>query len=65
VAESFGSNAERYDRSRLFQAAGCRVLGVDPDERMAPKNTLLSPACRRGRMFLMRHNMTRPPSCMR
>jgi SAM-dependent methyltransferase len=67
MAESFGTNAERYDRSRptyprelidriaaaspgpevldvgigtgiaarLFQAAGCRVLGVDPDERMA------------------------------
>jgi SAM-dependent methyltransferase len=67
VAESFGLNAERYDRARpgypaalverivaaspgrdvldvgcgtgitarLFQAAGCRVLGVDPDERMA------------------------------
>jgi SAM-dependent methyltransferase len=67
VAESFGSDAERYDRSRprypqalidrvvaaspghemldvgcgtgivarQFQAAGCRVLGVDPDERMA------------------------------
>ena len=67
IAESFGSDAERYDRARpsypgalvervvaaspgpdvldvgcgtgiaarLFQAAGCRVLGVDPDERMA------------------------------
>src|SRR6516165_6334275 len=67
VAESFGSDAERYDRARpgypgalverivaaspgrdvldvgcgtgicarLFQAAGCRVLGVDPDPRMA------------------------------
>src|SRR5579875_261316 len=67
TAESFGSDAERYDRarpsypqalvdrivaaspgrdfldvgcgtgisSRLFQAAGCRVLGVDPDARMA------------------------------
>ncbi len=67
VAESFGANAERYNRarpsypdalvqriiaaspgrdivdvgcgtgitSRLFQAAGCRVLGVDPDPRMA------------------------------
>ena len=67
VAESFGADAERYDRarpgyplamvdrsvaaspgrdvldvgcgtgiaSRLFQAAGCRVLGVDPDARMA------------------------------
>jgi len=67
VAESFGSNAERYDRARprypdamveeivaaspgpgvldvgcgtgivarQFQAAGCRVLGVDPDPRMA------------------------------
>jgi SAM-dependent methyltransferase len=67
VAESFGSDAERYDRSRprypqalvdrvvaaspgpevldvgcgtgivarQFQAAGCRVLGVDPDTRMA------------------------------
>jgi SAM-dependent methyltransferase len=67
MAESFGAEAERYDRSRpsypqelidrivaaspgrevldvgigtgiaarLFQAAGCRVLGVDPDERMA------------------------------
>jgi SAM-dependent methyltransferase len=67
VAESFGTDAERYDRSRptypadlverivaaspgrdvldvgcgtgiaarLFQAAGCRVLGVDPDDRMA------------------------------
>src|SRR5487761_2402098 len=67
VAESFGADAERYDRARpsypaalvdriaaaspgrdvldvgcgtgisarLFQAAGCRVLGVDPDDRMA------------------------------
>jgi SAM-dependent methyltransferase len=67
VAESFGAEAERYDRARpsypaalvdriaavspggdvldvgcgtgiaarLFQAAGCRVLGVDPDDRMA------------------------------
>ncbi len=67
VAESFGSDAERYDRARptypvalvgrivatspgrdvldvgcgtgivarLFQTAGCRVLGVDADERMA------------------------------
>jgi SAM-dependent methyltransferase len=67
VAESFGTDAERYDRARpsypgalvdqivaaspgrdvldvgcgtgiaarLFQAAGCRVLGVDPDDRMA------------------------------
>jgi SAM-dependent methyltransferase len=67
VAESFGANAERYNRarpsypaalvdriiatspgrdvldvgcgtgisSRLFQAAGCQVLGVDPDPRMA------------------------------
>jgi SAM-dependent methyltransferase len=67
VAESFGSNAERYDRTRphypealvhrivagspgsdvldvgvgtgiearQFQAAGCRVLGVEPDARMA------------------------------
>ena len=67
VAESFGSQAERYDRARprypaalverivasspgpdvldvgcgtgiaarQFQAAGCRVLGVDPDARMA------------------------------
>jgi SAM-dependent methyltransferase len=67
VAESFGSDAERYDRSRprypdavvdritaaspgpdvldvgigtgiaarQFRAAGCRVLGVDPDARMA------------------------------
>jgi SAM-dependent methyltransferase len=67
VAESFGSDAERYDRARpryldtlverivaaspgpdvldvgcgtgiaarQFQAAGCRVLGVDPDARMA------------------------------
>lgn len=67
VAESFGSDAGRYDRARpsypgvlvdrivaaspgrdvldvgcgtgiaarLFQAAGCQVLGVDPDERMA------------------------------
>ncbi len=67
VAESFGTDAERYDRTRpsypralverivggcagsdvldvgcgtgivarLFQAAGCTVLGVDPDERMA------------------------------
>jgi SAM-dependent methyltransferase len=66
VAESFGTDAERYDRARpsypralverivaespgrdvldvgcgtgivarLFQAAGCRVLGVDPDARM-------------------------------
>ena len=67
VAESFGSDAERYDRARpgypgalverivaaspgldvldvgcgtgiaarQFQAAGCRVMGVDPDARMA------------------------------
>ncbi len=67
VAESFGRDAARYERTRpsypaalvdrivaaspgpgvldvgcgtgivarLFQAAGCRVLGVDPDERMA------------------------------
>jgi SAM-dependent methyltransferase len=67
IAESFGSDAERYDRARphypqalvdrivatspgtgvldvgcgtgiaarQFQAAGCRVLGVDPDPRMA------------------------------
>jgi len=67
VAESFGSDAERYDRARprypeelirriiagspgreildigcgtgivarQFQAEGCRVLGVDPDGRMA------------------------------
>jgi SAM-dependent methyltransferase len=67
VAESFGADAERYDRARpsypgalverivaaspgpgvldvgcgtgiaarQFQAAGCRVLGVDPDVRMA------------------------------
>jgi SAM-dependent methyltransferase len=67
VAESFGSDAERYDRARpsypgalverivatspgpdvldvgcgtgiaarQFQVAGCRVLGVDPDARMA------------------------------
>ena len=67
VAESFGLDAARYDRTRptypaglvdrivaaspgpavldvgcgtgivarLFQAAGCRVLGVDPDARMA------------------------------
>ena len=68
LAESFGSDAERYDRARprypgpwwtgssppapgpglcldvgcgtgiaarQFQAAGCRVLGVDPDARMA------------------------------
>ena len=67
IAESFGSDAERYDRARprypdpmverivatspgpdvldvgcgtgiearQFQAAGCKVLGVDPDERMA------------------------------
>jgi SAM-dependent methyltransferase len=67
VAESFGADAERYDRTRprypqalvdrivagspgravldvgtgtgivarQFQAAGCTVLGVDPDERMA------------------------------
>ncbi|MER6178230.1 class I SAM-dependent methyltransferase [Streptosporangium sp. NPDC001681] len=67
VAESFGADAERYDRARprypdalverivaaspgpdvldvgcgtgiearQFQAAGCTVLGVDPDERMA------------------------------
>jgi SAM-dependent methyltransferase len=67
VAESFGADAARYDRSRpsypaalvnriiaaspgravldagcgtgiaarQFQAAGCHVLGVDPDERMA------------------------------
>ncbi|MGW3350006.1 class I SAM-dependent methyltransferase [Nonomuraea rubra] len=67
IAESFGADAERYDRARppypgalverivaacpgpdvldvgcgtgiearQFQAAGCKVLGVDPDERMA------------------------------
>jgi len=67
VAESFGTDAGKYDRARpsypsalvdrvvasspghdvldvgcgtgiaarLFQAAGCRVLGVDPDDRMA------------------------------
>jgi SAM-dependent methyltransferase len=67
IAESFGTNAARYDRARpsypdalvrrivatspgrdlidvgcgtgitgrLFQTAGCRVLGVDPDPRMA------------------------------
>jgi SAM-dependent methyltransferase len=67
LAESFGSDAARYDRARpsypdflvqritaaspgldvldvgcgtgiaarLFQAVGCRVLGVDPDARMA------------------------------
>jgi SAM-dependent methyltransferase len=67
IAESFGSEAERYERTRPtypkamvdailaasagrdfldvgigtgisarpFQRAGCRVLGVDPDERMA------------------------------
>ena len=67
VAESFGSDAERYDRSRpsypqslvdkiivgspgrsvldvgsgtgiaarQFKAAGCEVLGIDPDARMA------------------------------
>ncbi|HUD80594.1 MAG TPA: methyltransferase domain-containing protein [Streptosporangiaceae bacterium] len=67
VAESFGSDAARYDRARpsypgalidriiagspgadvldvgcgtgiaarQFQAAGCRVLGVDPDPRVA------------------------------
>ena len=67
VAESFGSDAERYDRARprypdamvdaivaaspgadvldvgcgtgiaarQFQALGCRVLGLDPDARMA------------------------------
>ncbi len=67
VAESFGSDAERYDRARprypdalverilaaspgldvldvgcgtgiearQFQAAGCKVLGVEPDARMA------------------------------
>ncbi|MEU7642002.1 MULTISPECIES: class I SAM-dependent methyltransferase [unclassified Streptomyces] len=67
LAESFGSDAERYDRARprypdalvqrivagrpgldvldvgcgtgiaarQFQAAGCRVLGVEPDARMA------------------------------
>lgn len=67
IAESFGSDAARYDRARpcypaalverivaaspgpgildvgcgtgiaarQFQAAGCRVLGVDPDARMA------------------------------
>jgi SAM-dependent methyltransferase len=67
VAESFGSDADRYDRARpsypaalvdrivaaspgpgvldvgcgtgiaarQFQAAGCRVLGIDPDARMA------------------------------
>src|SRR3984885_16106882 len=67
MAESFGTNPERYDRARprypdalierivaaspgprvldvgcgtgiaarQFQAAGCRVLGVEPDARMA------------------------------
>src|ERR1700749_2517086 len=53
VAESFGVDAERYDRARprypdaliqrvvaaspgvAFLAAGCTVLGVDPDPRMA------------------------------
>ncbi|WIX90236.1 class I SAM-dependent methyltransferase [Amycolatopsis sp. DG1A-15b] len=67
MAESFGTDAERYDRARpeyprelvdrvvaaspgpdvldvgcgtgiearQFRAAGCRVLGIDPDERMA------------------------------
>jgi SAM-dependent methyltransferase len=67
VAESFGTDAERYDRTRphypdamveriiaaspgpdvldvgcgtgiearQFQAAGCKVLGVEPDVRMA------------------------------
>ena len=67
VAESFGADAERYDRARpsypdalvetivtaspgrkvldvgcgtgiaarQFQAAGCQVLGIDPDDRMA------------------------------
>ncbi|MCL9793335.1 class I SAM-dependent methyltransferase [Frankia sp. AgKG'84/4] len=67
IAESFGSNPERYDRvrprypdamvrriaaavpgpdllavgcgtgidARQFQAAGCRLLGIDPDPRMA------------------------------
>src|SRR5487761_1362591 len=67
MAESFGTDAERYDRARpgypdamvaavvaaspgpdvldvgigtgiaarQFQAAGCRVLGVDPEARMA------------------------------
>ncbi|WP_163505922.1 class I SAM-dependent methyltransferase [Fodinicola acaciae] len=67
VAESFGNDADRYDRARpgyppalvqqildtspgrdlldvgcgtgiaarLFKAAGCRVTGVEPDERMA------------------------------
>jgi len=67
VAESFGTDADRYDRARprypdalvervaaaapgrefldvgcgtgiaarQFQAAGCQVLGIDPDERMA------------------------------
>src|SRR5579859_7188623 len=67
MAESFGSDPERYDRSRprypdamvqrivaaspgrdvldvgcgtgiaarQFQSAGCRVLGVEPDARMA------------------------------
>ncbi|MCP9956316.1 class I SAM-dependent methyltransferase [Streptomyces sudanensis] len=69
VAESFGADAERYDRARphypgalveavlaaapgrsvldvgtgtgivarLFRAAGCTVLGVDPDARMADR----------------------------
>jgi len=69
VAESFGSDAERYDKTRpnypsalverivasspgpdvldvgcgtgiaarQFQVAGCRVLGVDPDARMADR----------------------------
>jgi len=67
VAESFGADAERYDRTRprypdalverlaadgtdvldvgcgtgiaarQLQAAGCRVLGVDPDARMAER----------------------------
>ncbi|WP_030609881.1 class I SAM-dependent methyltransferase [Streptomyces fulvoviolaceus] len=73
VAESFGTDAERYDRARppypgalierivgrgpgpdlldvgtgtgiaarQFQAAGCRVLGVEPDARMADLATRL------------------------
>lgn len=31
MAESFGADAEGYDRNR----PGCRVLGVEPDARMA------------------------------
>ena len=41
VAESLGLDVVNVGcgtgiSARLFQAAGCRVLGVDPDPRIAP-----------------------------